>query len=198
MKPKVATAGRIDRRASRTSASRRDKLDFGFLVNAIRQVHEHCLIHVGKAVNTTVTLRNWAIGFYIREYEQRGSDRAAYGAGLLEALSERLVRIGVGGLAPRTLRQCRQFYLTYPKIWQSLTAKSSERTPDAEIWQSLSAKFPGPLPSAFRGAAKKQESATRISSVDPKTLVSRLSFTHLAELIAVDDPFKRKIGRAHV
>lgn len=132
MKPKIVTAGRTDRRASRTSASRRDQLDFGFLVNAIRQVHEHCLIHAGKAVNITVTLRNWAIGFYIREYEQRGSDRAAYGAGLLEALSERLVRIGVGGVAPRTLRQCRQFYLTYPEIWQSLTAKSSER--NSERW----------------------------------------------------------------
>jgi len=191
LKSKIATAGRTDRRASRISASRRDRLDFGFLVNAIRQVHEHCLIQAGKAVNITVTLRNWAIGFYIREYEQRGSDRAAYGAGLLEALSERLVRIGVGGVAPRTLRQCRQFYLTYPEIWQSLTAKSSERTPDAEIWQSLSAKFPSTLTSAVRGAAERQESATRISSVDPKKLVSRLSFTHFAELIAVDDPLKR-------
>ena len=191
MKSKDATTGTIGRRPSRKSPPRRDQLNFGSLVNAIRRVHEHCLIHAGKAVNITVTLRNWAIGFYIREYEQRGSDRAAYGAGLLDALSERLVRTGVGGLAPRTLRQCRQFYLTYPEIWQSLTAKSSERTPNAEIWQSLTAKFSRTLSSAVRGAAKKQESAARISSVDSKELVSRLSFTHLAELIAVDDPLKR-------
>ena len=55
-------------------------LDFKALVSAIGQVHERCAIQAGKAVNIAVTARNWAIGCYIREYEQHGSDRAAYGS----------------------------------------------------------------------------------------------------------------------
>ena len=53
-------------------------IDFRALVTAIGQVHERCAIQAGKAVNIAVTARNWAIGCYIREYEQHGSDRAAY------------------------------------------------------------------------------------------------------------------------
>jgi len=43
--------------------------DFDALVSAIRQVHEHLAAQAGKAVNISLTLRNWAIGCYIREYE---------------------------------------------------------------------------------------------------------------------------------
>jgi len=41
-------------------------------VDAIRQVHEHSAAAANRAVNTTLTLRNWAIGAYIRTYEQQG------------------------------------------------------------------------------------------------------------------------------
>ena len=35
-------------------------------------------------VNQLMTLRNWAIGYYIVEYEQEGSDRAEYGSHFFE------------------------------------------------------------------------------------------------------------------
>ena len=35
-----------------------------------------------------MTLRNWAIGYYIVEYEQDGSDRAEYGSHLLKNLEK--------------------------------------------------------------------------------------------------------------
>lgn len=38
----------------------------------------------------SLTLRNWAIGCYIREYEQNGADRAKYGARLLEQAEPKL------------------------------------------------------------------------------------------------------------
>jgi len=41
-------------------------------------------------VNISLTLRNWAIGCHIREYEQNGADRAEYGENLLDRLAERL------------------------------------------------------------------------------------------------------------
>lgn len=36
------------------------------------------------------TLRNWLIGCYIVEYEQKGCDRAKYGDRLLKRLEERV------------------------------------------------------------------------------------------------------------
>ncbi len=56
-------------------ASESQPLDFGALVEAIRRVHQRMAARAGKAVNTALTLRNWVIGGYIREYEQNGTDR---------------------------------------------------------------------------------------------------------------------------
>ena len=39
-----------------------------------------------------MTLRNWAIGYYIVEYEQDGSDRAEYGSHLLKNLEKQIDR----------------------------------------------------------------------------------------------------------
>jgi len=63
------------------------------------------------------------IGCYIREYEQNGADRAQYGETLLGVLSERLTEAGIEGMAARSLRLYRQFYLTCPQIWQTVLAK---------------------------------------------------------------------------
>jgi hypothetical protein len=92
------------------------KLSFADLVGFIRHVHEELSVQAGRAVNLSLTLRNWLIGFYIAEYEQKGTDRAEYGARLLENLSSRLGETGMDGTAPRSLRQYRQFYLIYPGI----------------------------------------------------------------------------------
>ena len=58
--------------------------DFAALVSAIRQLHAHCAASASRAVNVHLTLRNWTIGRYIREFEQNGADRASYGASSLE------------------------------------------------------------------------------------------------------------------
>ena len=39
-----------------------------------------------SAVNQLLTIRNWAIGYYIVEFEQNGKARAEYGSNLLEKL----------------------------------------------------------------------------------------------------------------
>ena len=90
--------------------------DFSALVDAVRQVHGHCSAQASRAVNTSLTLRNWAIGCYIREYEQNGVDRAKYGVRLLESLSDALTANGIGDMAARSLRLYRQFFLTYENL----------------------------------------------------------------------------------
>ncbi len=88
--------------------------DYGALVAAIGQAHQTAQTHAVQAVNVTLTLRNWLIGYHIFEYEQHGSDRAEYGERLLEHLSQDL-RSALGrGFGRRSLEMSRQFYSALP------------------------------------------------------------------------------------
>ena len=58
-------------------------VDIGTLLQQARN-------QVVKQINTTMIETYWHIGKYIVEYEQGGADRAEYGSGLLNRLSEDL------------------------------------------------------------------------------------------------------------
>ena len=90
--------------------------DFTTLVEAVRRVHDECAARVSRTVNTTLTLRNWIIGSYIRDYEQHGADRAQYGARLLETLSDSLQACLDRCYTGRYLGLCRQLFDAYPTI----------------------------------------------------------------------------------
>jgi len=96
-------------------------LTFEQLISSIRQVHDQLAAQAGRAVNISLTLRNWAIGHYIHEYEQNGSDRAQYGERLLDRLAEQLQKSGLKRVESRELRRYRQFYQLYPQIRESVT-----------------------------------------------------------------------------
>jgi len=49
-------------RRARAGPSAPRELDFVSLVDAICQVHEQCASQATRAINTALTLRNWAIG----------------------------------------------------------------------------------------------------------------------------------------
>lgn len=158
----------------------RREWNFEKLVGTIKQLHEELAAQAGRAVNINLTLRNWLIGRYIAKYEQSGADRAEYGARLLENLSSHLAEGGMEGVASRSLRQYRQFYLIYPGIWQTVSAKSLENLVPLSIWQTLPAK----------------SSTTSFQSTHPtipaSDLLQKLSFSHFAELIAIPDKTKRR------
>ena len=88
-------------------------------------------------------------------------------------------------MAPRTLRQCRQFYSVYPAIWQTASAKSFARLLPTQIWQTLSAKLPAGLDTPTF------ESVVLGLAAPVDMLFTTLSFSHLAELITLSDPLKR-------
>lgn len=178
----------MQRKRTRSIASKRG-LDFTGLVDAVRQVCERSAAVASRAVNVSLTLRNWLIGFYIVEYEQHGADRAQYGERLLEKLADALAEKGVAELSSRSLRLYRQFFLTYPGIWQSAIAKSKDSALPEPFWRSLIAKF-GKSPLFWESMTPKFKASRRLV-VDGHTLITRLSFTHLAELVGIDDPLKR-------
>ena len=164
-----------------------DKLtsfDFSALVAAIRQVHEYMAAQAGKAVNISLTLRNWVIGCYIREYEQNGADRAKYGENLFAKLSQRLKKSASVVYHPRELRRCREFYTAYPQIRGTLFPKFDHIVPDA-IRKSLISESTAVATPTIRGSASPE------LQIPPERLVQSLSFSHFAELIAIGDPLKR-------
>jgi predicted nuclease of restriction endonuclease-like (RecB) superfamily len=150
-------------------------VSFPQLVGAVTQTHERFIIIAGRAVNTSLTLRNWVIGGYIQQYEQRGADRAEYGEFLLDRLAENLQHHGLPRMSARELRRYRLLFQRYPRMWESLT-------PD------LQKQLPAPAVSA----STIRESATpEWPSVPTKSLVENLSFTHFVELLALADPAQR-------
>jgi len=159
-------------------------LNFGALVAAIRQTHEQLAAQAGRAVNISLTLRNWVIGCYIREYEQNGADRAEYGQSLFQKLSQELKKIASIAYHPRELRRCREFYTAYPQIRGTLSPKF-DNIISPDIWQLLTSESSPTSTTPIRGAVSPE------SGVSPHRLVRSLSFSHFAELIPINDPPQR-------
>jgi hypothetical protein len=99
----------------------RGKFTFSELVSTIEKTHKYFSAQANRAINVSLTLRNWFIGFYIREYEQNGADRAKYGQELFPKLSQQLKKTGVLEYHFRELRRCRSFYEAYPQIGGALS-----------------------------------------------------------------------------
>jgi len=155
-------------------------------------VHEHSATAASRAVNVSLTLRNWAIGCYIVEYEQNGADRAEYGEGMMDRLAEALRRCGVPASNRQRLYAYVGFYRTYPQIAEVIPAAWAtrflpmSRTPQTSIVRSLTGQ------SADAAKAKKiVRSATGISWISGQMLADRLSYTHLELLAGLETPLKR-------
>jgi predicted nuclease of restriction endonuclease-like (RecB) superfamily len=160
-------------------------LDFNALVDAICRAHLASAAAVSRAVNTHLTMRNWIIGAYIHHYELHGKDRAAYGDRLLPRLAERLDNQIMTRTHDRELRRYRAFYLSYPQIREALSPKSG-LVPSWAIWETVSPKLPHGTISA------PPISTTLQPGVSPQKLLESLSFSHFAELLAIDDPLERR------
>lgn len=144
--------------------------DFSQLVANIQQIHTELSTQVSKAVNVSLTLRNWLIGMYIHEYELNGSDRAAYGEKLLENLANNLK--GLSNCNKRQLYRYHQFYELYPQIVEALPAQFKNLLPANAITQKVGTAYP------------QLNQAT-------ESLVLALSYSHFELLINIDDDTKR-------
>lgn len=149
-------------------------MNFEQLIQTIEQTHDYLLEKSVAAINQSLTIRNWLYGCYIVEYEQKGEDRARYGEKLLKNISEKLTRKGIKGMSVTSLKLFRQFYQVYPQIGQSLT--------DQFIPHPISEKIKGTI--SVTGTPE-------IIGASPELLITSLSFTHIVELIQVEEPLKR-------
>ncbi len=157
----------------------KQSMTFSDLIASIKQVHKQCFAQAAKAVNVSLTLRNWVIGLYILEYEQSGLDRAKYGARILKRLADVLHKELDRCYTDRYLRLCRQFYETYPQIRKSLISKS-------KLIQNWKSSISGLTKSAHIASTKN---VTIL--VPAEELIGKLSFTHFVELLKCESPLKR-------
>ena len=155
---------------------------FRVLVDHVQNINDVTSTYAKGAVNQLLTARNWAIGYYIVEYEQNGNDRAEYGSNLLSRLAE---TINVKGLDRTHLNLCRIFYLKYPQI----CATVSHKLRGIGAIEGLNE-----ISSGFVVDSNEDEicaTASRKFETPPEMLISRLSFSHIREIMSIDDPFER-------
>ena len=142
-----------------------------------------------KTINQAVTLRNWMIGCYIVEYEQNGSDRAKYGDNLLKSLEKRIEQ---KGLNVTLFQLSRLFYRDYPHIGTLVStnyATTLHNLPLSEIYATVSHKL-----SEIDNLAVNKKNVNNPSeqfNTPPEKLVSALSFSHIRELLTIEDPLVR-------
>lgn len=157
--------------------------DFDALVSSIVHIHQEAQAFASKAVNVSLTLRNWLIGWRIVEFEQEGRDRAVYGERLLPELAGRLAAAGLKRVDARELRRFRLFYTTYPQIRETVTPELL-----------AGSGFPELLPLPESAAPAKRETLSPespiVETVTPQ-LLTRLSFSHLSELSDLPDATQR-------
>ena len=159
---------------------------FNDLTSIIQTTHDAAQSSAVKAINRMQTMRNWLIGYYIVEYEQHGKDRAEYGTQLLKKLEERVNR---KGMTRNTFQSARNFYRMYPQIIEnfqinksaSMSCKSyMDTTNSISNTESVDNQSDGICPTV---SCKFQTSG--------ETIISRLSYSHIYEIMKVSDPLAR-------
>ncbi len=162
---------------------------FDQLLHNVESVHELTSVTAKGAVNQMLTARNWAIGYYIVEFEQNGQDRANYGSALLTKLAEKL---NIKGLDRQMLTSCRIFYKKYPQMRGTVSRKLLAAGSSSNLVTTIQAVLPDPDQVVVENASTEIcETASRKFEMDPEMLITRLSFSHIKEIMAIDDPFER-------
>lgn len=172
-----------------------DKLSLEELAKNILDVDQCVSTFTIRSINSAVTLRNWIIGCYIVEYEQFGSDKAAFGDKIISNLADRLNHKGLGATL---LRKARAFYLSYPQIKELfsnhkalshyLQALISNLAPF--LSQSVAAKSSVSLVDLKQSCKKELDCDTKFTT-PPEQIITKLSFSHLVLLVSIDDPLIR-------
>lgn len=148
---------------------------FNDLASIVQTTHDAAQSSAVKAINRMQTMRNWLIGYYIVEFEQHGKDRAEYGTQLLKKLEERVDR---KGLTTTLFKWARKFYILYPQMMENLPIPIC-----ATVMHQLQ---PIENKEDTIGASMTHQFVT-----PGKTIISHLSFTHLREIMTLDDPLAR-------
>ena len=157
---------------------------FNDLASIVQTTHDAAQSSAVKAINRMQTMRNWLIGYYIVEFEQHGKDRAEYGTQLLKKLEERVDRKGVN---VTLLQMSRNFYKLYPQMVNLFVPNQKYSTASNNSGNSVQLKSN----SSNNETNLICATVSHKFQTSPELMISRLSFSHLREIMTLDDPLAR-------
>ena len=160
---------------------------FSDLTSIIQSTHDAAQTSAVKAINRMQTMRNWLIGYYIVEFEQHGKDRAEYGSHLLKRLEEKVNRKGMNSTL---FKNSRAFYLLYPQMADNLIPTISPTASD-ELLTKKGASVSHKLQSTDNQSIVKSPTMSDQFVTPGRKLIALLSFSHIVEILTLDDPFAR-------
>ena len=139
-------------------------MNYDTLLTAIGFAHQEALQKAVRAVNRQLILRNWLIGAYLVQSEQKGEARAFYEDRLLKQMTTDLSEHQITGFSHQTLDLTQLFFRSYPQTTHlisspvvSLPAQATQGSPV--------------------GLARKK--------------VLLLSWLFIVELLSIEDPWTR-------
>jgi predicted nuclease of restriction endonuclease-like (RecB) superfamily len=171
-----------------------EQFDFESLVRLCRQTHESMQIHAARAINRGLVVRNWLFGWYLVEFEQNGSDRAAYGAKLIKTLAARLKRLGIKGTSISSLKQIRSFYLLYRQIGRTASGLSEDGGEKGQTLSGLLSETRNPLsPKVMAQPLSALFAGSPIQQTLSGELLDRfpLAWSHYVTLLTIGDAEER-------
>lgn len=160
---------------------------FDELTKIIRDTHDAAQTTAVKAINRMQTMRNWLYGYYIIEFEQHGKDRAEYGTQLLKRLEERVNR---KGLTETLFKNSRKFYRLYPQMVENIIGVISPTLSD-KLLESKDASGLCDTQMTENEHVEKSPTVSDGFRTTGQMIISRLSFSHIVEIMTVDNPLAR-------
>ena len=171
------------------------ELDFDRLYKSVVKLDEAFEDNTAKAINRNITARNWLIGFYIVNYEQKGQDRAKYGEKTLQTLAERLNK---KSLSYRNLKLYRQFYKEFTSLEKPifdyvLNEFGNEKTLISGIQKNFIEDKTTSKDLAISDCLIGQSTIAQSDDlqIPPEKLFSHLSYTHFTLIMGVENAVAR-------
>jgi predicted nuclease of restriction endonuclease-like (RecB) superfamily len=165
----------------------------------IENIHSYFNDYANKQVNCAYTLRNWLIGMYLFEIEQKGQNRAEYGEKSYRNLALKLKGKKIKGMSFMMLHSFKKFFITYPSIVQSVIEQLQDvDNYDFSIIQSLIGQFNSNdnvnvnvNVQSLIGQFSLEKKVKSIAIENPNLFISKVSFTHILEFIKIEESLQR-------
>jgi predicted nuclease of restriction endonuclease-like (RecB) superfamily len=156
-------------------------MNFKELIYNLQSINDELQQSAIRAVNTSLTLRNWLFGLYIVEFEQNGKDRAEYGDFLLQRISVEMKKCKISNTDERELRRFRQFYTVYSSAKYYIMNQNSIR-------ELINPELSSKKNDLIRGTTNPE---LEIPENHYQRIFNQISYSHFIELIRIDDSLKR-------
>lgn len=165
----------------------RHKMKFENLIAQIKTAQQCLSQQTARSVNIAISCRNWLIGCYIVEFEQKGEDKANYGERLLKCLEE---KINVAGLTERRFREFRRLYIVYPQLGAVISNYLGTNQEGISIRQTASAESQN-IDLQLIAIRRTTSADLEKWQTPPEKLLFQLPYSHLLLISKIDEPIKR-------